>query len=55
MATLTMALGGEGDTFFLLINTYIIGHCNPLVRIIDLVYHTTYHNIAVIRKKEKDH
>ena len=27
---------------FLHIHTYIIGHCNPSVRIIDLLSHTTY-------------
>ena len=26
----------------LYLHTYIIGHCNPSVRIIDLVFHTTY-------------
>ena len=28
--------------FFKFIHTYIIGHCNPSVRIIDLVSYTTY-------------
>ena len=28
--------------YFILLHTYIIGHFNPSVSIIDLVFHTTY-------------
>ena len=32
----------EENVYFCFIHTYIIGHYNPSVRIIDLVSHTTY-------------
>ena len=39
--------------FYLLIHTYIIGHYNPSVRIIDLVSHTTYGEcLKFIHKRE---
>ena len=35
-------LGVNKNKNYLYIHTYIIGHYNPLVRIIDLVSHTAY-------------
>ena len=39
---------------FIIIHTYIIGHYNPLVRIIDLISHTTYDVCVNFMYKRRD-
>ena len=40
--------------FMILFITYIIGHYNPSVRIIDLVFHTTYVVCVNFKHKWRD-